>query len=108
LTPPLTAPMIGVMPDQRQRRALARIEATKQLADEARVAAETAERKHHEAILRAAAIPGLTVTSIAKAAGVSRTRIYKRFASPVYGQRQDGEPQYGPRPLAPDADAVAS
>lgn len=79
-------------------RALAHVSATKSEAERARAALEKAEREHHEAILEAAAVPGLTVSAIARAAGVSRTRIYKRFAQPVYGERSPDAPTYGERP----------
>lgn len=80
--------------------ALERIEETKAEADSARDALHDAEARHHEAILTAATIEGVSISAIARAAGVSRTRIYRRFASPTYGVRSPDEPAYGSRPAA--------
>jgi DNA-binding phage protein len=68
--------------------ALRLVEQTKDAAEDARHAAEEAERAHHEAILAAVALPGMTKSAIARAAGISRTRIYKRLNQPVYGDRR--------------------
>lgn len=75
--------------------ALLLIEQTKDRAAEARDALEQAEREHHDAILAAVALPSqdepdrlaFSVAEVATAAGVSRSRIYKRINRPVYGDR---------------------
>lgn len=101
MTPRLTPSIMLLVPtDPLIKRALAKVERTKTAADDARVIAERAERDHHRAILVAATVPNITISAIAKAAGCSRTRIYKRFAQPVYGQRDAAAPEYGQRPTA--------
>lgn len=97
MTPRLATRMIRLVPTPAITRALQLVEKTKDAAADARAAAELAERDHHEAILAALAVPDVTISAVARAAGVSRTRIYKRLASPVYGQRSEGEPTYGQR-----------
>jgi type II secretory pathway component PulM len=75
--------------------ALERIIASKDRLPDLRAELEAAEREHHEAILAAVALrspanpaePLLSITEIAVAAGVSRTRVYMRIKQPVYGQR---------------------
>jgi type II secretory pathway component PulM len=75
--------------------ALERIVASKDRLPGLRAELEAAEREHHDAILAAVALrsivhpeePALSITQIAAAAGVSRTRIYMRMKQPVYGQR---------------------
>ena len=75
--------------------ALERIVASNDRLPGLRAELEAAEREHHDAILAAVALrstvkpeqPALSITQIAAAAGVSRTRVYMRMKQPVYGQR---------------------
>lgn len=66
---------------------LASIEATGERARELREQLQAAEREHHDLIVEAATARKITVSAIARAAGVGRTRIYKHLAQPVYGDR---------------------
>ncbi len=76
-------------------RALERIATSRDRLPGLRAELEAAEREHHDAILAAVALrstatlgePALSITQIAAAAGVSRTRIYMRMKQPVYGRR---------------------